>query len=157
MKIFPLLFLLILTFGCATRNIKYDRNKILKKYSADYETFLDNQKIDLETVYLDKDNIENIQIDRKTKKLKITQFKHAEFFSMENWNLDSISANRRGWDKKNIGMIIIDGILLTDSLKGKIRIDPNSIKLFEIVSKEKLNENTFCGSYDGDIILILTK
>jgi predicted double-glycine peptidase len=157
MKIFPLLFLLILTFGCATRNIKYDRNKILKKYSTDYETFLDNQKIDLETVYLDKDNIENIRIDRKTKKLKITQFKHAEFFSMENWNLDSISANRRGWDKKNIGMIIIDGILLTDSLKGKIRIDPNSIKLFEIVSKEKLNENTFCGSYDGDIILILTK
>ena len=157
MKIFLLLFLLILTFGCATRNIKYDRNKILKKYSADYEMFLDNQKIDLQTIYLNKDNIENIRIDRKTKKLKITQFKPAEFFSMENWNLDSISAKRRGWDKKNIGMIIIDGILLTDSLKGKIRIDPNSIKLFEIVSKEKLNENTFCGSYDGDIILILTK
>ena len=75
MRIFLLLLVLTLTLGCATRNIKYDRNKILKKYSADYKMFVDNEKMDLETVFLDKDNIENIRIDKRTKELKITQLK----------------------------------------------------------------------------------
>ncbi|MCF7569654.1 hypothetical protein L3X37_15005 [Sabulilitoribacter arenilitoris] len=157
MRIFLLLLILTLTFSCATRNIKYDRNKILKKYSAEYKMFVDNEKMDLETVYLDKDNIENIRIDKRTKELKITQFKPTELFEMKDWNLDSLSAGRRGWDKKKIELIIIDGIPMVDSLKQKIKIDPNAIKNFTILSQEKMNNMTLCRGYDGDVILITTK
>ena len=157
MRIFLILLMLTFTFGCATRNIKYDRNKILKKYSAEYKMFVDNEKTDLETVFLDKDNIENIRIDKRTKELKITQLKPAELFAMKDWNLDSLSAGRRGWDKKNIELIIIDGIPMTDSLKEKIKIDPNAIKSIGIVSQEKMNKLNLCRHYNGDVILITTK
>lgn len=157
MRIFLLLLILTLTFGCATRNIKYDRNKILKKYSAEYKMFVDNKKMDLETVFLDKDNIENIRINKQAKELKITQIKQIELFEMKNLNLDSLSAGRSGWDKNKIELIIIDGVPLTDSLKEKIKIDPNAIKSFTILSQEKMNNMTLCRGYDGDIILITTK
>ena len=157
MRIFLILLMLTLTFGCATRNIKYDRNKILKKYSAEYIMFVDNEKTDLETVFLDKDNIENIRIDKRTKELRITQLKPTELFEMKDWNLDSLSAGRRGWDKKEIELIIIDGIPMTDSLKQKIKIDPNAIKSIAILSQEKMNNMTLCRGYDGDVILITTK
>ena len=157
MRIFLFLLTLALTFGCATRNIKYDRNKILKKYSAEYEMFVDKEKMNLETVFLDKDNIENVRIDKRTKELKITQFKPTELFAMKDWNLDSLSSGRRGWDKKKIELIIIDGIPLFDSLKAKIKIDPNAIKSIAILSQEKMNNMTLCRGYDGDVILITTK
>ena len=157
MRIFLLLLILTFTFSCATRNIKYDRNKILKKYSAEYKLFVDNEKMDLETVFLDKDNIENIRINKRTKELKITQLKPTELFEMKDWNLDSLSAGRRGWDKKKIELIIIDGIPMTDSLKQKIKIDPNAIKSITILSQEKMNNMTLCRGYDGDVILITTK
>jgi len=157
MRIFLLLLLLTLTLGCATHNIKYDRNKILKKYSAEYKMFVDNKNMNLETVFLDKDNIGNIRIDKRTKELKITQFKPVELFALNDWNLDSLSAGRRGWNKKKIELIIIDGIPMTDSLKEKIKIDPNAIKSIGIVSQEKMNRLNLCRQYNGDVILITTK
>jgi len=157
MRIFLLLFFLIFTFGCAIRNIKYDRNKILKKYSVKYEIFVDNRKMDLETVYLNKYNIESIRIDKRAKKLKITQFKQVELFELKNLNLDSLSAGRRGLNKKKIELIIIDGIILTDSLKEKTRIDPNAIKSFEIISQDTMNNITCCRTYNGEVIIITTK
>ncbi len=62
--------------------------------------FVDNENMDLETVFLDKHNIENIRINKRAKELKITQIKPTELFEMKNLNLDSLSAGRRGWDKK---------------------------------------------------------
>ncbi len=157
MRIFLLLFLLIFTFSCATRNINYDRNKILQKYSAKYKMFVDNEKMDLETVFLDKDNIENIQIDKRTKELKITQLKRIELFEMKNFKLDSLFPDRKIEKKIKIGLIIIDGIPLTDSLKEKTKIDLNSIKEISIITEEKMNNMTFCKTYDGEVLLITTK
>ena len=158
MRIFLLLLILTLTFGCATRNIKYDRNKILKKYSTEYKMFVDNEKTDLETVFLDKDNIENIRIDKRTKELKITQLKRNELFEIKNLNLDSLSAGRRGWNKNKISLIVIDGIPLIDSLKESTKIDLNAIEHLEIITQEKLNKNTtWCRGFDGDVLIIKTK
>ncbi|MDX6748126.1 hypothetical protein SHK09_15115 [Polaribacter sp. PL03] len=157
MRILLLLLVLNLTLGCATRNIKYDRNKILKKYSAEYKMFVDNEKTELETVFLDKDNIENIRIDKRTKELKITQLKRTELFEMKNLNLDSLSAGQRGWNKKKIELVIIDGIPLTDSLLEKTKIDPNAIKSFNILSQEMMEKTNFCRVYNGSVILITTK
>ena len=157
MKIFLALFLLIFTLSCSTRNIKYDRDKLLGKYSEDYKMFVDNQTIDLEYIYLDKDNIENVQIDKNSYELKITQLRSTELFEMKNLNLDSLSVGRRGLDKKIIDLIVIDGIPLSDSLKDKLKIDPNAIKSLTILSQEKINNMNLCRGYNGDVLLITTK
>lgn len=157
MRIFLLLLTLTLTFGCATRNIKYDRNKILKKYSAEYKMFVDNEKMDLETVFLDKDNIENIRIDKRTRELKITQLKPIELFAIKNFKLDSLFPDREIETKRKIDLIIIDGIPMTDNLKEKTKIDLNAIESISIVTQEKMNNSTFGRRYDGDLLLIMTK
>lgn len=153
MRIFLLLFLLTLTFSCATRNINYDRNKILKKYSTDYKMFVDDKEIDLETVYLDKNNIESVRIDKQIRELKITQLKPTKLSKIKEIFLDSLSAKNRDWGKKKIELlIVVDGVPLTDSLK----IDTNAIKSFMILSQEKMNNLTICRPLDG-VILITTK
>ena len=157
MRIFLLLLILTITFGCATRNIKYDRNKILKKYSADHKLFVDNEKMDLETLFLDKDNIENVRIDKRTRELKITQLKPTELFAVKNFKLDSLFPDRKIEAKRKIDLIIIDGIPMTDSLKEKTKIDLNAIESISIVTQEKMNNSTFGRRYDGDLLLIKTK
>lgn len=148
--------MLTLTFSCATRNVKYDRNKILKKYSADYEMFVDNEKMDINTVFLDKDNIENIRIDKRTKELKITQLKSTELFEVKNLNLDSLSTGPKDLNKRKIYLIIIDGVPLTDSLMDKTRIDFNSIREISILTEVK-TKIFHCNGYNGDVLLINTK
>lgn len=157
MRIFLLLLALTLILGCATRNIKYDRNKILKKYSTDYKLFVDNEKVDLETLFLNKDNIENVRIDKRTRELKITQVNATELFAIKNFKLDSLFPDRKIEAKRKIDLIIIDGIPMADSLKEKTKIDLNAIKSFTILSQEKMNNMTLCRGYDGDVILITTK
>jgi len=158
MRIYLILFLLIFTFGCATRHIKYDRNKISKKYSKNYTTFVDNKKMALETVYLDKNNIKDVIINRKLKELKITQFKRTKLFEIKNLNLDSLSAGRRGWKKNKIALIVIDGIPIIDSLKEKTKIDINTIEHLEIIPQDKMNKGTtWCRGFNGDVLIIKTK
>jgi hypothetical protein len=119
--------------------------------------FVDNEKTDLETVFLDKDNIENIRIDKRTRELKITQLKQTELFRIKNLNLDSLSAGQRGWNKKKIELIVIDGIPISDSLLEKTKIDPNAIKSFNILSQEMMQKTNLCRAYNGSVILITTK
>jgi len=157
MRIFLLLLILTLSFGCATRNIKYDRNKILKKYSAEYKMFVDKEKISLKTVFLDKDNIDNVRIDKRTRELKITQLKPTELFAIKNFKLDSLFPDRKIEAKRKIDLIIIDGIPMTDSLKEKTKIDLKAIESISIVTQEKMNNSTFGRRYDGDLLLITTK
>ena len=92
MRIILLFFLLFFALGCATRNIKYDRNKILKKYSRDYSIFVDNQKINLNKIYLDKNNIENVQLDKRNKNLNIEQIKSIKLVEVKQMYLDSINS-----------------------------------------------------------------
>lgn len=157
MRIFLFLLLLTFTFGCATRNIKYDRNKILKKYSTDYKMFVDNEKTDLETLFLDKDNIKNVRIDKRAKELNITQLKPAEFYEMRKLKLDSVISENKNWKDQNIEMVIIDGIPIADTLLQNTKIDPNAIRTFTILTQDKMNEIGFCRGYTGNVILITTE
>ncbi|WP_271407475.1 hypothetical protein [Tenacibaculum soleae] len=118
---------------------------------------MDNEKTDLETVFLDKDNIESIRIDKRTKELKINQLKRTELFQMNKLNLDSLSAGQRGWNKKKIELIVIDGIPITDTLLEKTKIDPNAIKSFNILTQEMMQKTNLCRAYNGSVILITTK
>ena len=156
MRIFLFIILLTLTFSCATRNIKYDRNKILKKYASEFEIILDSEKVNLENLYLDKDNIKATYIDRKEKTVTIDQLKKPELITLNNIYLDSLSKGRRGWNKKEIGFIIIDGILLNDKTTEEIKLDPNAIKDFRIQKGEDSKDSRIF-RMDKDYLIITTK
>ncbi|NOJ75322.1 hypothetical protein [Empedobacter stercoris] len=150
--IFPFIFI-ILIFSCKTNNIHYNRDKILKKYSKEYSIFINNEITDFEKNYLDRDNIENITINKKSKKLNITLKKINKLFKLSDINID----NRRGWDKKKIDLIIIDDRSISDSLKNFIKIDPNAIKSINIVPQNKMNNQAFGKQFNGDLLIITTK
>ncbi len=153
MRIILLFFLLFFALGCATRNIKYDRNKILKKYSRDYSIFVDNQKINLNKIYLDKNNIENVQLDKRNKNLNIEQIKSIKLVEVKQMYLDSINSKNRILDKNEIEiLVVIDGMPVIDNVK----IDANSIKSFTILSPEKMNNLNLCRPFHG-VITIITK
>ena len=153
MRIILLFFLLFFALGCATRNIKYDRNKILKKYSRDYSIFVDNQKINLNKIYLDKNNIENVQLDKRNKNLNIEQIKSIKLVEVKQMYLDSINSKNRILDKNEIEiLVVIDGMPVIDNVK----IDANSIKSFTILSPEKMNKLNLCRPFHG-VITIITK
>jgi len=119
--------------------------------------FVDKEKISLKTVFLDKDNIDNVRIDKRTRELKITQLKPTELFAIKNFKLDSLFPDRKIEAKRKIDLIIIDGIPMTDSLKEKTKIDLKAIESISIVTQEKMNNSTFGRRYDGDLLLITTK
>ncbi|HBX62945.1 MULTISPECIES: hypothetical protein [unclassified Empedobacter] len=150
--IFPLI-LIIIAFSCTTNNINYNRNKILKKYSKEYNILINNEITNLVTIYLDKDNIKNITVNKKSKDLNITLKKINELFKLSDINI----YNRRGWDKKKIDLIVIDGMPISDSLKNFIKIDANAIKSINIVPKNKMNNQTFGRQFNGDLLVITTK
>tara|TARA_R110000751_G_scaffold2875_5_gene15054 strand:- start:925 stop:1536 length:612 start_codon:yes stop_codon:yes gene_type:complete len=156
MRIFLLLLILTLTFGCATRNIKYDRNKILKKYASEFDIILDSENVNLENLYLDKDNIKATFIDRKEKTVIIDQLKKTELITLNTIYLDSLSKGRRGWNKKEIGFIIIDGILLNDKTTSEIKLDPNAIKDFRIQKGEDSKDSRIF-RMNKDYLIIRTK
>ena len=155
-----ILFSIILAFtfyNCSSYKINYNRDKIINKYSDNYIVLLDNEKIQLENIYLDKDNIKNIIVDKKSKVINISQNKINELFELKNINLDSLSNGRRGWNKKKIELIVLNGIPINDSLVEKIKIDPNSIKSVQIVTENTLNTKMNGKRFDGDLLVITTK
>lgn len=157
MKIPLILILLIIASGCATHNIKYDRDKIIKKYAKKYTIYVDNQKTDLNTTYLGRSNIKNVQKNRRTKELKISLFKKANYFNLKNFILDSLFPNDSIDAQRKIIMIIIDGVPILDNLKEKNKIDLNSIQRISRISQEKLSKTAVCQPPDGDILQITTK
>ena len=80
MKILLALLFLNITLSCATKNIRYNHINILEKYSSNYIIYVDDKKIDFENVYLDKDNIEYVKIDKQNKMRKENKPYHRELF-----------------------------------------------------------------------------
>ncbi len=151
-----LLFLLTLASGCAIQNIKYDRDKILRKYSDTYTTFIDQNKEDFKSVYLDRDNIESIQIDRKKKALKITQIKQVDLLEIRQVNWDSINGTKESERKGRIDMVVVNAVILTIDDRNKPKIDLNAILAMKIMQQEE-SKMVGCNRGDGRILLIITK
>ncbi len=157
MRPYFILLLSLIVIGCSTVNIKYNRDKILKKYSIDYSIYLDKRPVDLERYYLDKDNIDNIKVNRKNLEINITQFKPPVFLEFKSKNLDSLSRNIKGSSEDDIALIIINGVPLSDSLKYRTRVDTNAIQILEIIPYENIKNSIHHTNFEGDILVINSK
>lgn len=118
-------WLLIITLlgGCRTQSFSYTKDKIQRNFS-NYEIFLNSKKIDIDTVYLDKDNIKSIKVDKQENTIKITQKNsNVEYFSPQNAFQGEFES------------VIING-QLAEELKIQ-RIEVGAIKSLEILADEK--------------------
>lgn len=141
---------MIFTLSCSTRNIKYDRNKILENYSNDYNIFVDNQEINLNNIFLSKNNIEYVKLDKQKRIINIKQLKSVELVEVKQMYLDSLRNLNSHSDKSKIELlVIVDGFPLKDSFK----IDPKAILTFRILNKEELNNLYGERPFDGGIII----
>lgn len=84
MKKSSFFFLLIALFlgGCAKPSFSDTKDKIQRTFGR-YAVYLNDKKIALDTIYLDKNNIKNIKINKIENYVRITQKnKNAEYFSV---------------------------------------------------------------------------
>ncbi|MDC9723832.1 MAG: hypothetical protein PSN34_13815 [Urechidicola sp.] len=154
MKIFltPMLFLLL---SCGTHNIEYNREKIIKKYSMNFDILVDSNKTDFKNLYLNKDNIKKTTVDKKNKVVNIFQKTQSEFIKLNSIYQDSLNSNSSDLNNK-ISLIVINGIPIMESEKSKILFDQSAINELKIIDAE-INSQIFCRITDDNILIINTK
>lgn len=133
---------------------------MIKKYEDEYEIFIGDQLIDLNNIYLNKDNIERVELKKPLKKIKISQIKKSKFTRIDELELtiDSLYVNSDTIDKHEISVVIIDGIVISDSLKKLTKIETNAIKNLSIIKyNSKLNSTLFCRRPKGEILVVEIK
>jgi len=80
-KIFLLMLITAILCSCRIQSFSKTKDSINRNFT-NYEVFLNSEKISLDTVYLDKDNIKSIKINKLEKNIHITQKnKNVEYFS----------------------------------------------------------------------------
>lgn len=82
------ILLLTICFGCSTKNINYDRNKIIEKYNTDYKFFLNDEEIVFKNFFLNKNNINRIIVDKKSKTVNIHQKYKSNLYKLNEYNLN---------------------------------------------------------------------
>ncbi|WP_298763987.1 hypothetical protein [uncultured Polaribacter sp.] len=156
MRIYLLLFALLFMFSCASRNIKYTRDKVLEKTYKDYHVFLNNQKVPFfPLLFLDKENIKNTRINKRDKTVKIEQLKKVELLNFKDLNLDSLAVLPLKW--KELNLIIIDNFLMHADFKEKIKIEPSAIKNIKYITHDKMHTLNLCGHYHGNVLKVEIK
>lgn len=133
--------LLISCFGCATKNINYDRNKIIEKYNDDYRFFLNDEEIVFENVFLNKNNIDQIIVDKRSKIVKINQKFKSNLFKLKEQNLDNFvneSFEIKDLDCQNCP-VIIEGSIYSNRKINDFYFEENLIFDIRILKEASYN------------------
>lgn len=73
--VYLLITLILLHASCVINPRNYTQEKDIKKYSNSYQVFLGMNKINTSHTFLDKENIEKIEVNKKAKRVTIFQKK----------------------------------------------------------------------------------
>jgi len=128
-------FLLTITIlsGCRTQSFSNTKDKIQRNFS-NYEIFLNSEKIDIDTIYLDKNNIKSTKINKLEKTIHFTQKKKdVEYFSPQNSFQDEKFEN-----------VIINGKILSELRIKKIEV--GAIKSINILRQHSEIYNPIRGN-----------
>ncbi|MDP2161842.1 MAG: hypothetical protein Q8K02_15270, partial [Flavobacterium sp.] len=120
---------LIICFGCSTKNINYDRNKIIEKYNTNYKFYLNDEEIVFENFFLNKNNIDRIIVDKRGKTILIHQKFKSQLFRLKEYNLDRFINDSFKLDDLNCQdcVLAIDGFLFPIEKLNEIYFSEKSI------------------------------
>ncbi len=146
------LFVLVILTGCRTKAISYNRDKLIKKFK-EYRIYLNNEKlINLDTFYLDKDNIDIAITNNQTNRLNIFQKdKESKFSTL----LDIVSFYQKEMNDNDSLTTIVDGIVIDGPIRKSLKIETTAIKEINLLKKAELWGHLSHMGYG--IILVVTK
>jgi len=146
------LFVLVILTGCRTKAISYNRDKLIKKFK-EYRIYLNNEKlINLDTFYLDKDNIDIAITNNQTNRLNIFQKdKESKFSTL----LDIVSFYQKEINDNDSLTTIVDGIVIDGPIRKSLKIETTAIKEINLLKKAELWSHLSHMRYG--IILVVTK
>ncbi|WP_343532463.1 hypothetical protein [Pedobacter sp.] len=146
------LFVLVILTGCRTREVTYRREKIIEKFKH-YKIYLNNTDlIDLDTFYLDKDNVAKVIANNQNYRLNIFQKnKNNRFYSLD----EAIKSFEKDIDSSDSLINIIDGIFIEPSKQKSIKFEQDVVKGVIFIKKEEVWK-LFPHAKSG-IVLITTK
>lgn len=151
-RFFLLIILLAVLIGCRTSGVAYHREKIIKKFRH-YRIYLNNRDlINLDTFYLDKDNVDKVIANNQTYRLNIFQKNRNSKFHLLN---EVIKSSK--YDLKNSDSLIsvVDGVLIENLKQKSLRFEQNAVK--EIITLKKEDVWKHFPHASSGMILITTK
>ncbi len=145
------LILILITFsGCISHQIKYDKWKIVRKYSKkNYRITLEGKEVNFRNLYLDKENLKSVYRNRKEKRIEIKQKNKANLVKLDFFESDTINL-------ENIGHVVINGLPMIEEDFEKIILELNAVKDIKIITEETIDSKIFCRR-PGDVMLIILK
>ncbi len=149
------ILLLTISFSCSSRDLDYKNSPIVKKYSSKHTIHVDNEKYESATIYLNENNIEDIQQSSKNEDLIIVQKEKNKLSNLKSI-CDSLSKDK----KYNIETVFINKDIIQDvGLMRSTYLDPKLISSLEIIKKKPTDSlpNHKNGAITGDLLVIKTK
>lgn len=144
------LFLLV-TLSCSLRNIPYREKHIHKFHKAGYQISLNNEIINPEYYFLNKDNIKKVSLSKSQKLVSIyqkdTSVKYLQIANV----VDSIKHSQTN-NQKNIRLLVLNGIPFSTDDFNKIKVETKAIKNIIYLHQDSIGIIS-CAS-PGDIILM---
>ncbi|RWU10497.1 hypothetical protein [Pedobacter chitinilyticus] len=130
-----ILIVFIFLAGCRTREVSYRRDKIIKKFKH-YKIYLNNRDlIDLDTFYLDKDNVARVIANNQSYRLSIFQKnKKNRFYSLD----EVIKSFEKELDTSDSLINIIDGIFIEPLKQKSIKFEQDVVKAVVFIKKEEV-------------------
>ncbi len=142
LKLLRFIALFLILFGCKIRETKYDRLKLIEKYSKNYTFEIDSKKSKIENIFLDKENIKRVRVNKLDEKVIIEQNEKRKLTELSEFIKDSIT------------LIVIDGIPFDKTSSKNVSIDLKAIENMEIL--KDIGNISLCRSHKK-VLLIKTK
>lgn len=134
--------LIVLLSSCSIVHMPYKRDKIIRKYTASHEIYLDDSKIDFIDYYLDTGNIKSITRNKNDKTIYIERDSIIPFLTFEEYFKD------KGADK----LVILNGVPIETENGRKLKISPNALIEVTVLKNDTLNSIFSCRTKDVVII-----
>lgn len=151
--ILKILFI-FLSAACSTSKINYSSKRIFNLEDKGYEVQYNEQSTAFVYLKLDSKNIDEVIKDNTTKTIYITaKDKNTEFISVTD-----IAEQIKSKYEEEVGMLVIDGIVIPEKDLEKVKIEKSIYKSYEYLTLEKLSHSTICrGNWDGGVLVITTE
>jgi len=148
-KITVITLLSFFVVSCSSYRVRYNRHNLLNKYGATHQFYLNENKVDLDTLILDSRNIKSVIRDREKSSICIAE--------KEVRQLDPFQKSLLAYDPNKLisdVLIVVDGIPISKDSK-HLWIDSLAIKNITVLKNSDLSSISMCLAHQN-LILITT-
>lgn len=140
------LLLMVTISSCSVVKMKYNRDKILDRYTNGYKIYLDSTLIDLENYYLDSDNIKSIIRDKTKHAIYIQRDSIVKFYDLKEFFQNA----------KSERLFIFNGVPIETERVMNMKVSPKAIIELTLLRNDTLNSVFSCRT-NKEVLLFSVK